>query len=78
MELKCDEDGCGGKLELDNARGEAVCRDCGVVFENMLTDADTNSGSSLGENRHNEAVPEVEVGVADEAAASTDGPNRVS
>lgn len=56
MELKCDEDGCGGKLELDNARGEAVCGDCGVVFENMLTDADTNSGSSLGENRHNEAV----------------------
>ena len=56
MELKCDEDGCGGKLELDNARGEAVCGDCGVVFENMLTDADTNSGSSLGENRHNEAA----------------------
>ena len=56
MELKCDEDGCGGKLELDNARGEAVCGDCGVVFENMLADADTNSGTSLGENRHNEAA----------------------
>ena len=47
MELKCDE--CGGKLELDNARAEAVCGDCGVVFENMLSDADTNSGCYLGE-----------------------------
>ena len=54
MKEKCDE--CGGKLELDEARAEAVCVDCGVVYENIVNDADTNSGSSLGENRHNEAT----------------------
>ena len=54
MKIKCEE--CGGKLELDAARAEAVCVDCGVVYEDMLSDADTNSRSSLGENRHNEAT----------------------
>lgn len=54
MKEICDE--CCGKLEIDTARAEAVCQDCGVVYENVLSDADTNSGSSLGENRHNEAV----------------------
>ena len=54
MKMICEE--CGGKLEHDEARAESVCADCGVVYEGMLSDADTNSGSSLGENRHNEAT----------------------
>lgn len=54
MKENCDE--CGGKLELDDARAEAVCGDCGVVFDHVVNDANTNSGSSLGEQRHNEAA----------------------
>ncbi len=54
MKEKCED--CGGKLEIDDARAEASCMNCGVVYENMLNDTDTNSGSSRGENRHNEAV----------------------
>ena len=54
MEQKCDD--CGGKLKIDVARAEGVCEDCCLVHEHVCVDADTNSGSSLGEARHNEAV----------------------
>ena len=54
MEQKCDD--CGGKLKIDVARAEGVCEDCCLVHEHVCVDADTNSGSSLGEGRHNEAV----------------------
>lgn len=54
MEQRCDD--CGGKLKIDVARAEGVCEDCCLVHEHVCVDADTNSGSSLGEGRHNEAV----------------------
>ena len=53
MMTKCEE--CGENWNWMQ-RVECVCKDCGVVYENPLMDADTNSGSSLGEGRHNEAV----------------------
>ncbi|MGB1765828.1 MAG: hypothetical protein ACPHJE_00445 [Poseidonia sp.] len=54
MKLNCDE--CNGNLTIDHARAEGTCDVCSLVHENVTTDADTNSGSSLGEGRHNEAV----------------------
>jgi hypothetical protein len=54
MKTNCDE--CGGNLTIDLARAEGICDVCSLVHEHITTDADTNSGSSLGEGRHNEAV----------------------
>ena len=54
MKLNCDE--CNGNLTIDHARAEGTCDVCALVHENVMADADTNSGSSLGEGRHNEAV----------------------
>ena len=54
MMTKCDE--CGGNLTIDLTRGEGICDDCSLVHIIQGSDADTNSGSSLGEGRHNEAV----------------------
>ena len=54
MKTKCDE--CGGNLTIDLVRAEGTCDVCSLVHEHITTDADTNSGSSLGEGRHNEAV----------------------
>jgi len=54
MKTKCDD--CGGNLTIDLVRAEGICDVCSLVHEHITTDADTNSGSSLGEGRHNEAV----------------------
>ena len=54
MKTHCDE--CGGKLTIDLARAEGICEVCSLVHEHITTDAETNSGTSLGENRQNEAV----------------------
>ena len=54
MKTKCDD--CGGNLTIDLVRAEGVCVQCSLVHEHITTDADTNSGSSLGEGRHNEAI----------------------
>ncbi len=54
MKTKCDD--CGGNLTIDLVRAEGICDECSLVHEHITTDADTNSGSSLGEGRHNEAV----------------------
>ncbi|MFZ8905759.1 MAG: hypothetical protein ACO2Y2_00200 [Poseidonia sp.] len=54
MMTKCDE--CGGNLTIDLTRAEGICDDCSLVHTILHDDADTNSGSSLGEGRHNEAV----------------------
>ena len=51
MMTKCEE--CGGKLTMQLVLKRLRCA---LVYENPLMDADTNSGSSLGEGRHNEAV----------------------
>ena len=54
MMTKCDE--CSGNLTIDLTRGEGICDVCSLVHPILHDDADTNSGSSLGEGRHNEAV----------------------
>ena len=54
MKTQCDE--CGGNLTIDLARGEGICDVCSLVHEHITTDAETNSGTSMGENRQNEAV----------------------
>ena len=54
MITKCDE--CSGNLTIDLTRGEGICDVCSLVHPILHDDADTNSGSSLGEGRHNEAV----------------------
>ena len=54
MKTKCDD--CGGNLTIDLVRAEGVCVQCSLVHEHITTDADTNSGSSLGEGRHNETI----------------------
>ena len=54
MMTNCDE--CGGNLTLDLTRAEGVCDVCSLVHPILHDDADTNSASSLGEGRHNEAV----------------------
>ncbi|MED6319315.1 MAG: hypothetical protein VX451_04405 [Candidatus Thermoplasmatota archaeon] len=54
MMTNCDE--CGGNLTLDLTRAEGVCDVCSLVHPILHDDADTNSASSLGESRHNEAV----------------------
>ena len=54
MMTKCDE--CSGNLTIDLTRGEGICDYCQLVHIIQGSDADTNSGSSLGEGRHNEAV----------------------
>ena len=54
MKTKCDD--CGGNLTIDLVRAEGICDVCSLVHEHITTDADTNSGSSLGEGRHNEAI----------------------
>ena len=54
MITKCDE--CGGNLTIDLTRAEGICDVCALVHTIVHDDADTNSGSSLGEGRHNEAV----------------------
>ena len=54
MKTKCDE--CDGNLRIDEARGEGVCEVCSLVHVHMSNDAETNSGTSLGEGRQNEAV----------------------
>ena len=54
MITKCDE--CGGNLTIDLTRAEGICDVCSLVHPIVHDDADTNSGSSLGEGRHNEAV----------------------
>ena len=54
MMTKCDE--CSGNLTIDLTRGEGICDVCFLVHPILHDDADTNSGSSLGEGRHNEAV----------------------
>ena len=54
MKTKCDD--CGGNLTIDLVRAEGICDECSLVHEHITTDADTNSGSSLGEGRHNETI----------------------
>ncbi|DAC59216.1 MAG TPA: hypothetical protein D7I08_02600, partial [Candidatus Poseidoniales archaeon] len=54
MKTHCDE--CGGNLKIDQARAEGVCEVCSLVHEHLSNDADTNSATSLGDGRHNEAV----------------------
>ena len=54
MKTKCDE--CDGNLKIDAARGEGICQVCSLVHEHISNDADTNSGTSLGEGRQNEAI----------------------
>ena len=54
MMTNCDE--CGGNLTLDLTRAEGVCDVCSLVHPILHDDADTNSASSRGEGRHNEAV----------------------
>ena len=54
MKTQCDE--CGGNLTIDLARGEGICDVCSLVHEHITSDAETNSGTSMGENRQNEAV----------------------
>ena len=54
MKTKCDE--CDGNLRIDEARGEGSCEVCSLVHVHMSNDAETNSGTSLGEGRQNEAV----------------------
>ncbi len=54
MKTNCDD--CGGKLLIDLARAEGVCEVCSLVHEIRSDDADTNSATSLGDGRHNEAV----------------------
>ena len=39
---------------------EGVCEDCCLVHEHVCVDADTNSGSSLGEARHNKLSTEMQ------------------
>ena len=57
MKTNCDD--CGGNLTIDLVRAEGVCDNCSLVHDHVTTDADTNSGTSLGEGRHNEAVNRV-------------------
>jgi len=53
MELRCDE--CGStKMEIDTAKGEAVC-ECGLVHNLPDNTADTNSSTSFGESQQHSA-----------------------
>ena len=48
MKENCDE--CGGKLEIDDARAEAVCGDCGVVFDHVVTMPTPTAGHPWASN----------------------------
>ena len=56
MEITCDE--CGSKnMEIDTAKGEAVC-ECGLVHDLPDNTADTNSSTSYGDGQqHSTGIP---------------------